>query len=618
MRYKLFVLTASLFLIFCSNVFTQTHISVSVEDKIYYILEQAALRGLCPPLSGIRPYTRNTVLAIIDEILSLPNSTKLNETEYAVLLEYHDKFSSKKNGIDFQRGIYYSETLLGNTGIPLTLNIGASLQLEGSSGFFNSSQNNIFGTEIWFGIFLNGDIGSNVSWQFEGEGGLMKVPRKKLGTYYPYYETFTEKGLNNQINIFSEPLTHFPFSYKKRWDASIHPFIDLASFNSWPDTVSGAYNLQSELSSSFLENRLFFRLGRLSHEWGSTPYGSSLSLNQMARPFLAVEGEFKPVSWLTFSSMTGFLEFYNSKGEKESGMTFQNAYSISMMQLSYKNYLFLDLGGTAVWPKRFELGYISPLTTTIFYKNNVGDFDNLGAILNIKAQYPEIGGIWFSLFWDEAYWVKEWNDLDRTMIAWQTGANLTLPIFSFSSVRLSYTRINPYCYTHTRVATPWHRAPMETSYTNNGVSLGYYLPPNSDELLVKFYTIPVKNITANFQFQLIRHGADFGPSAVDGSNLLSELDPEGRDGSNPVLLRFFLKDGAYQWFYIFKTGIEWKIPSLPVVLFGEAGINHSYFTNIDEQANITGTAHPYSKIDEYPYLKSSAFIFKIGVKLFSR
>jgi hypothetical protein len=239
--------------------------------------------------------------------------------------------------------------------------------------------------------------------------------------------------------------------------------------------------------------------------------------------------------------------------------------------------------------------------------------------LNIKAQYPGIGNIWFSLFGDEARFVSNMGELERTMLAWQTGVNLSLPFLSFSSIKLSYTKVNPYCYSHNRNYNPWYGdTRMETSYTNNGVSLGYYIPPNSDEFLVRLQTMPSKGIQTHLQFQLIRHGADFGLSAVDGSNLLSELDPDGRDGSNDVLKRFFLKDGAYQWLYIFKLGVEWKPSNLPVTFFGEAGVNYSYFTNIDEQANVTGMAHPYSKVDEYPYLKTSGFIFKLGVRIFSR
>jgi hypothetical protein len=157
---------------------------------------------------------------------------------------------------------------------------------------------------------------------------------------------------------------------------------------------------------------------------------------------------------------------------------------------------------------------------------------------------------------------------------------------------------------------------METSYINNGVNLGYYLPPNSDEFLLKFQTMPVKNLTTYLQYQLIRHGADFGSNAVDGSNLLSELDPEGRD-SKDELKRFFLHDGAYQWIYIVKAGAEWNLSKLPIALYCEAGMNFSCFTNTEEKAN-SGQSNPYSIVDTSEYPKSTAFIFSLGVKIFPR
>jgi hypothetical protein len=372
----------------------------------------------------------------------------------------------------------------------------------------------------------------------------------------------------------------------------------------------------SEISASFWEDKLLLRLGRTSHEWGSVPFGSSLALNQMARPFLGIEYEFRPFSWFSIATMTGFLEFFNTKGEKESGMTSQNAFSTTLLQFRYKNYLFLDLGEGVIWPKRFELGYMSPITNTIFYKNNVGDFDNMSATVSIKAQYPGIGNIWVSLFWDEAFWVSDWYELDRTMLAGQAGMSFSLPFLSFSSVKASYTKVNPYCYTHTRNYNPWYggNIPMETSYTNNGVCLGYYTPPNSDEILVKFQTMPVKSLTTHLQYQLIRHGADFGPNSVDGSNLLSELDPDGR-ATKDELKRFFLHDGAYQWMHIIKTGAEWNLSGAPIALYGEAGVNLSYFTDIKENAN-NGKSHPHSIVDTSEYPKSNAFIISLGIKIF--
>jgi hypothetical protein len=157
---------------------------------------------------------------------------------------------------------------------------------------------------------------------------------------------------------------------------------------------------------------------------------------------------------------------------------------------------------------------------------------------------------------------------------------------------------------------------METAYVNNGASLGYYIPPNSDEILVRFQTMPVKNIAMHLQYQLIRHGADFGDHAVDGSNLQSELDPDGRD-TKTELKRYFLHDGAYQWNHIVKAGAEWNLTGLPISLFGEAGVVISYFTDTKEPAN-NGNKNSYSIVNTHEYPKSSAFILTIGFKIFPR
>ena len=603
-----------------SFLFAQTHTSVPLENHVYYILEQAEIKGLCAPLPGVRPYNQSVIIRAINEILDAPDTGRLNDTEREILEQYLEKFSRPETGFDLQRGGYYNETTFSKYEIPVSLDVSAALDVEGSAGLYDFFSDSYLGTEIWLGFFLNGDIGHNVSYRFGGEGGVMKVPRRFLGKYNTYYEGFEDNGeyQNQIVDVYSEPLTHFPYSYRKRWDGSVHFFSSLSSFDHWPDRAAGSYTLLSELTASFIDDKLIFRLGRLRRDWGSTSFGSGLHLNQMARPFLGVEAEFSPFSWFRLATMTGILEFDPVHGEKVSGMTSQRAYSISMLQFKYKNYLFLDLGEAVVWPKRFELGYISPITNTIFYQNNIGDFDNMSAMVNIKAQYPGIGNIWASLFWDEAYWVPDWYELDRTMLAGQIGVNFSLPILSFSSVKLSYTAVNPYNYTHNRNYNPWYggNLPMETAYTNNGVSLGYYLPPNSDELLIRFSAIPGKNINANLQYQMIRHGADFGSSAVDGSNFLSELDPRGR-GDNPILKRYFLKDGAYQWQHILKFGGEWTLEKTPLVFYWEVGTVISYFTNTAEPAN-SGRAYPYSIINTAEYPQTTGFVAKLGFRLFPR
>jgi hypothetical protein len=263
-----------------------------------------------------------------------------------------------------------------------------------------------------------------------------------------------------------------------------------------------------------------------------------------------------------------------------------------------------------------------PIISTIFYQNNIGDFDNMSITLNLKAQYPGLGNLWGSIYIDEMNFLSDMFTLDRQMLALQAGVNVPLPFLSFTSIKATYTRINPYTYTHHRNRVPWYGdLRMERAYTNNGVGLGYYLPPNSDEILARFETMPVPSLTLSLQYQLIRHGADFGSSAVDGSNLLSELDSQGRD-DRPELYRYFLCDGAYQWSHIIRLGVEWNVPKIPVALFGEAGIHYSYFTNIAGKANNADVTEarplPYSRINTAEYPESTGFIIKLGIKIFPR
>ena len=614
---KLFIF---LFLIISVSVSAQTHTSVSLNSHIYYILEQAELRGLCSPLSGFRPYTRNVVLKAISEVMSPENAGKLRAAELEILEQYYKTYSLPEAGLDTQRGLYRSETTLGENDTLFSTNIGIGFDAQVYDGFYIPSNENYIDFEIWASVYLNGDLGKNVSYEMSAEAGLFRVQRDYYGTSPNYYDGF-DMGDDSEyqyydLDIYGNPLTHFPFTYRKRWDGSVHHLDNLSGFTSWPSEASVGYNILGEFSSSFMEDKLILRFGRTTHDWGTAPLGSSLSLNQAARPFLAFEAEFAPFSWLRIGTMTGILEFFNEKGEKPSAMTFQNAYSTSMIQLSYENYLFLDIGETVVWPKRLELGYLFPFTSAMIYQHNSGDFDNMALFLNLRAQYPGIGNIWFSFFLDESNFEERSYELDRHMAAYQTGINLTLPFLAFSSVKFSYTRINPYTYTHNRNQNPWYHIPMETSYTNNGVSLGYYLPPNSDEFKVRFTTMPANNLVTYLQYQLIRHGADYGEKAVDGSNLRSELDPWYRS-ENPILRRYFLQDGAYQWLNVIMLGAEWRLPTFPMAIFAEGGVNISYFTDIEGPAN-SGEPSPYYIIDTDEYPKSTGFIFMLGIKFFPK
>jgi hypothetical protein len=612
--------------------FAQTHTSVPLGDPVYYVLEQAQMRGLCGNLPEAKPYSRRAVLNYIEEILT--HARSLSETERLILENFRREFSPREPGLNLKQLSYYFEYSEGD--FLFTSNLGFSLDLLFSGGFYPAGGKGIednefiWSTDNWAAFTAEGDIGNYISYGFSIFGGVLRIPRQKLGEYNTYYEGFNEihnkpdsQYTNDLIPTYSEPLSFFPYSYKKNWDSYVFPYNDISSsgMEQWPQGLSVGWGMVGEISGAIFGDRLSYRFGRIDREWG-TSNGNSLILNQAARPFLAFEATFKPVDWFTFSTLTGILEYSFRERLGDSAGTNQNAFSIYMVELNYKNYFHLDFGTSALWPKRFELGYIFPLFDNLLYQSNIGDFDNIGLFFNIKGQYPGIGKIWFSFFLDEisVNYLDKMFELDRQMFAFQFGTSVAIPWLSFTSVKLSYTKNEPYNYTHTREFVPWYGdIYMKANYINNGASLGHYLPPNADEILFRFETMPAVRSRIHLQYQMIRHGADYGSSAVDGSSIWSELDPDGRS-TDPLLKKFFLHDGAYQWMHIAKLGGEYtfSIAGVPVTLFAEAGVVFSYFTNIEGPANITGTSHDYSIINTPEYPHSTAIIATLGFRLFSK
>jgi hypothetical protein len=609
----------------------QTHTSVPLNHEAYYLLEQAQIRGLCAPLPGAKPYSRAQVLSAINEILSADAEGRfggLTEQERRILENARKPLTPPPRGLDWRRGAFYAEHIWDWA--RFSADIGFTAEHLFSGGGYPGDQF-AWATEHWFTVYLKGDLGERISYGFTVSGGIMRTPRKELGTYNTYYPGFVDEDapvnagddptsyVNREITSYSEPLAYFPYAYKKRWDAFVFNFtqIDNSGGVAWPQEPSIGYAMFPELSGAILNGHLTYRFARLDREWAGMERGSSLVLNQMAQPFVGLETAVRPFSWLAFSSLTGGLEYYDAEGVKISSESSQNLFSIAMLEFNYKNYAHFDAGSTVLWPKRFELGYLFPVADNFFYQNNIGDFDNTGLFFNLRGQYPGLGKVWFSFFLDEINPEKNIFELDRAMYALQAGVGFSIPILSFTSVTISYTKIEPYCYTHTRVFVPWYGdIRMEAAYVNNGKSLGSYLPPNSDELLFRFETVPAMYTKVAFQYQMIRHGADYGSSAVDGSSLLSELDPSGRS-EKPVLRKYFLQDGAYQWMHILKVGGEYSLYGYgaPLKLFAEAGVVFSYFTNIEGQAN-SGEPSAYSVIDTSEYPHSTGIIFTLGVKAF--
>jgi hypothetical protein len=610
----------------------QSNNSVPVDQEVYYILELAQIRGLCDPLPGARPYSEKQILRALDTILDRDTGL-LSETERATVQRLYRNYRKQETGLDWRRGTYTFQFYSPRKQIPFGGNIGIGAQIGFSGGYYAGLGDFEWGADNKISIYTNGDIGEQFSYRFHLLGHITRAPRPLLGDYHSYHENFTDEPdlgyMDRVLKSYGQPRAFFPYTYRKTWDGFVvvPSEISTSGLVGWPDEMAIALMILGELSGGFLDDMVTWRFGRLRREWGAMSQGRSLIFNEAAQPFMALEASFNPFPWFSFSALTGVLEFFYAEEMKRSAWSFQNAFSIEMLEFNFKNYFHIDLGSTAIWAKRFELGYIFPVNNNFLYQDSIGDFDNMGFFLNLRGQYPGKGRIWFSFFADEIdpdiKQLSKFFQLDRKMYAAQAGLTWILPQLPFASLSLSYTKIEPYTYTHNRILVPWanneydgENIPMETNYVNNGEGLGYYLPPNSDEIRLRFQAMPWLNTLSFFQYQMIRHGADHGPQAVDGSSFSSELDPRGRNDKD-VLKKFFLRDGAYEWQHILMVGAEHTLEKLrvPIRVFGSFGVVISYYTDIGGPAN-SGEPSSYSIVDTQDYPKTTGVILTLGFRIY--
>ncbi|MDR3160723.1 MAG: hypothetical protein LBU28_03815 [Spirochaetaceae bacterium] len=572
----------------------QTHVSIPLEDEVYRLIDAAEKRGLCGEQSPVKPYTRDQVRAVLGEILA-SGDDRLSEKERGILREAAGRFEDAPR-------------------------IRITADAAFSAGFY-AGDGLKYGTRDWLSAALQADIGDWFSFGFNFGGGLLKVDREAY-TYNAYYSTGENPNQDQKwmIDVYGDPPAYFPFSYRKSWDASVWNIRDINNSGQigWPEGFSIGYSIKPELGGAVFDGRIRYRFGRLDREWGTAPEGNSLVLNRNAAPFVAAEATAVFSDWLSLSTLTGMLE-YDPVLTGLGNWGFQNAFSISMMEVRYKNYFTMDFGSTAVWPKRFELMYFLPNPLAFLFQGASGDYDNVGAFLDLKGTWPGIGSLWASFFLDEATPEKDFFILDRMMYAYQAGISAPLPWLSFATAALSYTKIEPYCYTHQRIDVPWivgqegGRAVQE-AYVNFGSPLGSYLPPNSDEIKARLDFMAGMKTALHLQYQMIRHGADHGSNAVDGSHLYSEL--AGNRSGDPMLRKYFLRDGAYQWFHIVKAGFRSRLggPRPAFEIYGEAGFVISYYTNIEGPAN-SGSPSSYRIVDTPEYPHSKSVIAAVGIRV---
>jgi len=355
--------------------------------------------------------------------------------------------------------------------------------------------------------------------------------------------------------------------------------INPKAYASWPDDPVLSYGLEAELNVAFFNRYALFRLGRIRRGWGRGSGESSLFINSHTHPFSALEGTITPLSWMNISFLGGALERFNEENNQwPDNEPFTNILSAAQVEFNPSMYMRLNMGGGAVLLKQ----------------------PNAAFFADLELRIPDLLTLWGSLFIDRLNSLSGgFSSVSGNSYAYQAGIKTVIHWLPLAAFTFSYTRIEPYCYTGKQNSP-------DSAFISGGESLGHYLPPNSDELLLRFEYMLFTAIKTHIQFQMIRHGVDYGYGAVGGSSLYDTL-------TDNYSAKDFLKDGVYQWNNIIKLGGSCGFKAggygIPLSIYGEAGLVGTSFTT----DGVDNSDEPRS---DSIYPPSTYFIFSIGFRLF--
>lgn len=600
-----------------------SRLAVELSHPVYAIIETAELRGVLTRLSSVKPYTSAQVLKFLEAMLARPEAFSPAER---VLIEHY--------AVEFSRGTGQEKSLLADDQGTLRLfpETGTAPQ-EASAGTAPSgaSAGALLPGSARAGLRFEATTRFGLDGLYALAAGTGTTPLKDLwhlnSRLVPYLSADVTPWLSIKgeagfdIDKIERGL-YLPYSFSKEWDAGHISFGTPRYSNGELDYPSFSYDIRQDIAAQTDDGGLMVRLSRFRRDWG---VGSgSFSLSGTARPFVGLEMAFRPSRFFAVSGLMGSLtnwEKYSAErstamadldgdGNKEyTAISWQKMLGLQRMELFPFDWLTVSATSSVVGAKRFELGYMSPLLFSVMYQNQLADIDNLAVQIDGSVQVPRLGKLYLSFYADE----MEITHLDelftkaRNMFALQGGAKIPLSFagLSFATLTAQYTKIEPFVYAHYPTWYPDYRLRVDTSYTQDGENLGYYLKPNSDEFLVKFEAMPAPGLRTTLKYAFVRHGDN--PSKNRGD--LVVFGDVNKDlpytPAGIALEKHFLHDGLYDFNHIASLNLSWR--PLEARLPFELGLGYGFSYTWWEDTNGCGEPVPA------PSLKN---LLELSVKLF--